>query len=83
MQDDKPEPAELKEVIEVVTTAKLMTKVVTAAATTFTAAPITAATITAALSAGREKISLDKIHFRSDAQQSLELMLLKTSRNIL
>nr|GEX59944.1 hypothetical protein [Tanacetum cinerariifolium] len=31
MQDDKAEPAELEEVIEVVTTAKLMTKVVTAA----------------------------------------------------
>nr|GEV58254.1 putative ribonuclease H-like domain-containing protein [Tanacetum cinerariifolium] len=39
MQDDKPEPAELKEVIEVVTTAKLMTEVVTA-----TIAPITVAT---------------------------------------
>nr|GEV75863.1 putative ribonuclease H-like domain-containing protein [Tanacetum cinerariifolium] len=38
-QDDEPEPSELKEVIEVVTTAKLMTKVVTAAATTITAAP--------------------------------------------
>nr|GEV21047.1 hypothetical protein [Tanacetum cinerariifolium] len=33
MQDDEREPAELKEVIEVVTTTKLMTKVVTAAAT--------------------------------------------------
>nr|GFD22885.1 hypothetical protein [Tanacetum cinerariifolium] len=39
MQDDEPEPAELKEVIEVVTTAKLMTEVVTAAATNITAAP--------------------------------------------
>nr|GEV65153.1 hypothetical protein [Tanacetum cinerariifolium] len=38
MQDDEAEPAEHKEVIEVVTTAKLMTKVVTAAATTITAA---------------------------------------------
>nr|GEU69711.1 xylulose kinase-1 [Tanacetum cinerariifolium] len=37
--DDDPEPAELKKVIEVVTTAKLMTKVVTAAATTITTAP--------------------------------------------
>nr|GEV00847.1 hypothetical protein [Tanacetum cinerariifolium] len=36
--DDEPEPTELKEVIEVVTTAKLMTEVVTAAATTITAA---------------------------------------------
>nr|GEV40657.1 hypothetical protein [Tanacetum cinerariifolium] len=49
MQDDVEEPAELQEVIEVVTTAKLMTEVVTAATTTITAAaPITAATITAA-----------------------------------
>nr|GEX16722.1 hypothetical protein [Tanacetum cinerariifolium] len=47
MQDDKLEPAELKEVIEVVTTAKLMTKVVTAA-TTIAVALITAAIITAA-----------------------------------
>nr|GEU38051.1 hypothetical protein [Tanacetum cinerariifolium] len=38
MQDDEPELAELKEVIEVVTTAKLMTKVVTAATTTITIA---------------------------------------------
>nr|GEU47987.1 hypothetical protein [Tanacetum cinerariifolium] len=38
MQDDEAEPIKLKEVIEVVTTAKLMTKVVTVAATTITAA---------------------------------------------
>nr|GEW96927.1 hypothetical protein [Tanacetum cinerariifolium] len=42
VEDDEPEPAELKEVIKVVTTAKLMTEVVTAAATTI------ASTITAA-----------------------------------
>nr|GEU48970.1 ribonuclease H-like domain-containing protein [Tanacetum cinerariifolium] len=39
MQDDEPEPAELKEVIEVVTTTKLMTEVVTTAASTITIAP--------------------------------------------
>nr|GEU91364.1 putative reverse transcriptase domain-containing protein [Tanacetum cinerariifolium] len=39
MQDDELEPAELQEVIEVVTTAKLMIEVVTAATTTITAAP--------------------------------------------
>nr|GEV97089.1 hypothetical protein [Tanacetum cinerariifolium] len=38
IQDDEAEPAKLKEVIEVVTTAKLMIKVVTAPATTITAA---------------------------------------------
>nr|GEV38053.1 hypothetical protein [Tanacetum cinerariifolium] len=38
MQDDEAEPAELKEVIKVVTTAKIMTEVVTSAATTITAA---------------------------------------------
>nr|GEX76739.1 uncharacterized mitochondrial protein AtMg00810-like [Tanacetum cinerariifolium] len=37
--DDEPEPAELQEVIEVVTTAKLMTELVTAATTTITVAP--------------------------------------------
>nr|GEX43782.1 hypothetical protein [Tanacetum cinerariifolium] len=40
MQDDKAEPAELKEVIKVVTIAKLMTEVVTTASTTITAAPM-------------------------------------------
>nr|GEV36529.1 hypothetical protein [Tanacetum cinerariifolium] len=38
--DDEAEPAELKEVIEVVTTPKLMTEVVTTAATTITVAPM-------------------------------------------
>nr|GEV51601.1 hypothetical protein [Tanacetum cinerariifolium] len=37
MQDDGLEPTELKEVVEVVTTSKLMTEVVTAAAATITA----------------------------------------------
>nr|GEW87751.1 hypothetical protein [Tanacetum cinerariifolium] len=57
VQDDEPEPAELKEVIEVVTTAKLMTEVVTVVAATITAVgtPITAATITAAPSAARRR----------------------------
>nr|GFC55569.1 hypothetical protein [Tanacetum cinerariifolium] len=50
MHDDETEPTELKEVIEVVTTAKLMTEVVTA-----TTAPITVATITAAPSAARRR----------------------------
>nr|GEW89837.1 hypothetical protein [Tanacetum cinerariifolium] len=53
--DEKAEPSELKEVIEVVTTAKLMIEVVTAATTTIIAAPIAAATITAAPSAARRK----------------------------
>nr|GEV82076.1 hypothetical protein [Tanacetum cinerariifolium] len=38
-EDDETEPAELKEVIELVTTTKLMIEVVTATATTITAAP--------------------------------------------
>nr|GEW62589.1 hypothetical protein [Tanacetum cinerariifolium] len=46
LQDDEAEPAELKEVIEVVTTAKLMTEVFTVAAAT---------TIIAALSAARRR----------------------------
>nr|GEW50067.1 uncharacterized mitochondrial protein AtMg00810-like [Tanacetum cinerariifolium] len=49
---DQPEPAELKEVIKVVTTAKLMTEVVTAAATSII---IDGATITTALSAARRR----------------------------
>nr|GEZ88188.1 hypothetical protein [Tanacetum cinerariifolium] len=47
--DDEPEPVELKEVIEVVTTVKLMTEVDTIAATT------AASTITAAPSAARKR----------------------------
>nr|GEU92455.1 hypothetical protein [Tanacetum cinerariifolium] len=54
--DDELERAELKEVIEVVTTAKLITELVIAAATTITAAaPMTTATITAAPSAARRR----------------------------
>nr|GEW54719.1 hypothetical protein [Tanacetum cinerariifolium] len=49
MHDDEAEPAELNEVIKVVTTAKLMTKVVTTAATT------AASTITAAPGAARRR----------------------------
>nr|GEV27645.1 hypothetical protein [Tanacetum cinerariifolium] len=57
MQDDELELAELKEVAEVVTTAKLMIELVTAARATITAAttPITTATITAAPSAARRR----------------------------
>nr|GEY29340.1 uncharacterized mitochondrial protein AtMg00810-like [Tanacetum cinerariifolium] len=55
--DDELEPSEHKEVVEVVTTAKLMTKVVTAASATITAAdiPITAASLTTAPSAARRR----------------------------
>nr|GEX09058.1 hypothetical protein [Tanacetum cinerariifolium] len=57
MQDDKVEPAELQKVVEVVTTAKLITKVVTASRATITAATtlLTAATITTAHSAARKR----------------------------
>nr|GEW20952.1 hypothetical protein [Tanacetum cinerariifolium] len=57
MQDDELEPTKLKEVVEVVSTAKLMTRVVTAASATITVAttPITTATITSAPSATRRR----------------------------
>nr|GFD53372.1 hypothetical protein [Tanacetum cinerariifolium] len=57
MSDDESKPAELKEVVEVVTTAKLMTEVVTVVAATITAAttPITAATITATPGVARKR----------------------------
>nr|GEX22930.1 uncharacterized mitochondrial protein AtMg00810-like [Tanacetum cinerariifolium] len=56
MHDDEPEPIELKEVVELVTTAKLMTDLVTAAATiTAATTPITAATITVVPSAARRR----------------------------
>nr|GEY33725.1 hypothetical protein [Tanacetum cinerariifolium] len=52
MQDDEVEPAELQEVVEVVTTAKLITEVVTTASATPTAA---APTLTTASSAARRR----------------------------
>nr|GEX71424.1 reverse transcriptase domain-containing protein [Tanacetum cinerariifolium] len=52
MQDDKLEPVELQEVVKVVTTAKLMTEVVTAASATITAA---APTLTTAPSMARKR----------------------------
>nr|GEX89450.1 uncharacterized mitochondrial protein AtMg00810-like [Tanacetum cinerariifolium] len=50
MQEEESEPAELQEVVDIITTAKIITKVVTAASTTITAAdlPIPAATTAAA-----------------------------------
>nr|GEX39143.1 putative ribonuclease H-like domain-containing protein [Tanacetum cinerariifolium] len=64
--DDELELAELKEVVKVVTTAKLMTEVVTAASATITAAttPITAATITATPSATRRRKRVDEAYAR-------------------
>nr|GEY20346.1 leucine-rich repeat protein [Tanacetum cinerariifolium] len=59
MQDDEPEPDELQEVIEVVTTAKLMTKVVTATA------PITAALSAAKRRKGKQaQIEQDEAYAR-------------------
>nr|GEU90745.1 putative ribonuclease H-like domain-containing protein [Tanacetum cinerariifolium] len=55
MQDDEPKPSELQEVIELVTTTKLMTEVVTATTTIDAAAPITATTITVAPSDARRR----------------------------
>nr|GEU85751.1 uncharacterized mitochondrial protein AtMg00810-like [Tanacetum cinerariifolium] len=57
MQDDELELAELQEVVEVVTTTKLMTEVVTAASAIITVAttPITAATMTNAPSAAKKR----------------------------
>nr|GEW18748.1 hypothetical protein [Tanacetum cinerariifolium] len=49
MHEDEPKPAELQEVIEVVTTTKLITEVI------ITAAPITTAIITTAPSAARRR----------------------------
>nr|GEX22051.1 hypothetical protein [Tanacetum cinerariifolium] len=50
MQEEESKPAELQEVVDIITTAKIITKVVTAASTTITAAdlPIPAATTAAA-----------------------------------
>nr|GEV90770.1 hypothetical protein [Tanacetum cinerariifolium] len=60
MQEDEVEPFELQEVVEVVTTAKLITEVVTAASTTITAAApqittVAAPTFTIAPSAARKR----------------------------
>nr|GEZ36094.1 hypothetical protein [Tanacetum cinerariifolium] len=57
MHDDELDPVELKEVVEVVTIAKLMIKVDTVASATITAAttPITDATISAAPSAAKRR----------------------------
>nr|GEZ16285.1 hypothetical protein [Tanacetum cinerariifolium] len=53
--DDKPEPAEIKEVVEVVTIDKLMTEVVTAAMATIIAIATVVPTITTAPSAARRR----------------------------
>nr|GEU42242.1 reverse transcriptase domain-containing protein [Tanacetum cinerariifolium] len=55
MQDDKADPTKLTAVIEVVTTAKLMTKVVTNVVATTAATTITAAPMSTASAARRKK----------------------------
>nr|GEW16988.1 hypothetical protein [Tanacetum cinerariifolium] len=57
LQDDELEPVELKEVVKVVTTAKIMTEVVTTGSATITAADtlITTVALTVALSAARRR----------------------------
>nr|GEW26171.1 hypothetical protein [Tanacetum cinerariifolium] len=65
MQDDEIEPTELQEVVEVVTTAKLMTKVVTVASATITTAvpiltTVAAPTLTNAPSATRRRKGVRK-----------------------
>nr|GEW58389.1 hypothetical protein [Tanacetum cinerariifolium] len=69
MQDDKGEPAELQEVVEVVTTAKIITKVVTTASATITAATpqlttAAASTLTTAPSAARRRKGVDEAYAR-------------------
>nr|GEV30809.1 putative ribonuclease H-like domain-containing protein [Tanacetum cinerariifolium] len=62
MQDDESEPTKLKEVVEVVTTAKLMTEVVIAAAATITdVATAAAPTLTTAPSAARRRKGIDEV----------------------
>nr|GEZ82737.1 hypothetical protein [Tanacetum cinerariifolium] len=57
MQEEETEPSKVQEVVDVVTTAKLITEVVTAASTAITAAevPVPAATTTAAAPSRRTK----------------------------
>nr|GFD26340.1 hypothetical protein [Tanacetum cinerariifolium] len=58
MQEDESKPAGVQEVVDVVTTAKIIIKVVTAASTTITTAEaqVPAATLTAAPSRRRERV---------------------------
>nr|GEV33523.1 hypothetical protein [Tanacetum cinerariifolium] len=69
MQDDEVEPTELQEVVEVVTTTKLITKVVTAVSATITAAATqlttaAALTLTTAPSATRRRKGVDEAYAR-------------------
>nr|GEV25042.1 hypothetical protein [Tanacetum cinerariifolium] len=73
MQDDELEPVELQEVVEVVTTAKLIIEVVTVASATITAADtlipattstVAALTLTTALSAARRRKGVDEAYAR-------------------
>nr|GEY66502.1 hypothetical protein [Tanacetum cinerariifolium] len=72
MEDDEPELAKLKEVVEVVTTAKLMTEIVTAAAATITAITTAASTITTAPSVARRRKGIHA-HIEQDEAYAREL----------
>nr|GEU45601.1 hypothetical protein [Tanacetum cinerariifolium] len=56
MQDDETEPAEVQEVVDVVTTTKLIIEVVTAASKTLTAAKSTTSTIILAETKSKDKV---------------------------
>nr|GEV53744.1 hypothetical protein [Tanacetum cinerariifolium] len=75
--DDELEPSKLKEVMKVVTIAKLMTEVVTAASATITAATtlITAATITAAPNNDGMRYQALKRKPQTDAQARKNMMI--------
>nr|GEW47250.1 putative ribonuclease H-like domain-containing protein [Tanacetum cinerariifolium] len=72
MQDDKVEPAELQEVVEVLTTVKLITEVVTAASATITAAdtPLTADILIATPSAARRRKGVTKEHIEEEESRA-------------
>nr|GFD08111.1 hypothetical protein [Tanacetum cinerariifolium] len=72
IHDDELEPAELQEVVKVVTTSKLITKVVTAASATIAAATtlITAATLNTAPSAVRRRKEVVIRHHEETATPS-------------
>nr|GEU35887.1 hypothetical protein [Tanacetum cinerariifolium] len=60
MHEDESEPAEVQDVVDVVTTAKLITKVVTAASTTITAAEVPVPTATTTVAAPKLSVAPSK-----------------------
>nr|GEU63031.1 hypothetical protein [Tanacetum cinerariifolium] len=82
MQEDETESAEVQEVVDVITTAKLITKVVTTSSEIITAASVNITAIEAQVPAATTIVTLTVAPARVTAAPSILLLLAELNKNI-